>query len=204
MRNKIIITMAAAGIMMYGASAFAADTVDHTAGPFGSGKVTFIGVITNSPCDIAPGDDDLTVKFGQISYRKLEAAHATDVADTKPVTIHLQNCSFDVAASSGGSEPMSMVHVNFTGTTTAGGGDIAYPNSIGGSMATGVGVKLLASDGTTVLKPSELASKGTSLQKLATGDNQIQLFAQLVNLGDADTVKPGNINIPLTYTLTYK
>ncbi len=38
MRNKIILAMAAAG-MMYGASVFAADTTPTTAGPFGSGKI---------------------------------------------------------------------------------------------------------------------------------------------------------------------
>lgn len=83
--------MAAAG-MMYGASVFAADTTP-TAGPFGSGKILFTGTITNSPCDIAPGDDAITVPFGQISQRKLNAADAT--TDSKPFTIHLQNCAFD-------------------------------------------------------------------------------------------------------------
>ncbi|ELC2816041.1 fimbrial protein StdA, partial [Salmonella enterica] len=46
MRNKIILVMAAAG-MMYGASVFAAGTTP-TAGPFGSGKIIFTGTITNS------------------------------------------------------------------------------------------------------------------------------------------------------------
>ncbi|EAA4453984.1 fimbrial protein StdA, partial [Salmonella enterica] len=46
MRNKIILAMAAAG-MMYGASVFAADTTP-TAGSFGSGKIIFTGTITNS------------------------------------------------------------------------------------------------------------------------------------------------------------
>ncbi|WP_243273624.1 fimbrial protein, partial [Salmonella enterica] len=91
MRNKIILAMAAAG-MMYGASVFAAGTTP-TAGPFGSGKITFTGTITNSPCDVAPGDDAITVPFGQISYRKLNTADAT--TDSKPFTIHLQNCAFD-------------------------------------------------------------------------------------------------------------
>ncbi|HAU3136901.1 TPA: fimbrial protein StdA, partial [Salmonella enterica subsp. diarizonae] len=53
MRNKIILAMAAAG-MMYGASVFAAGSTPTT-GPFGTGKITFTGTITNSPCDIAPG-----------------------------------------------------------------------------------------------------------------------------------------------------
>ncbi|ECU9162568.1 TPA: fimbrial protein StdA, partial [Salmonella enterica] len=46
MRNKIILAMAAAG-MMYGASVYAVDP--PTAGPFGSGKILFTGTITNSP-----------------------------------------------------------------------------------------------------------------------------------------------------------
>lgn len=46
MRNKIILAMAAAG-MMYGASVYAVDP--PTAGQFGSGKILFTGTITNSP-----------------------------------------------------------------------------------------------------------------------------------------------------------
>ncbi|EDW4551085.1 fimbrial protein, partial [Salmonella enterica subsp. salamae] len=93
MRTKSLLTIAlAAAGMMYGASVFAAGTTP-TAGPFGEGRITFTGTITNSPCDIAPGDDAITVPFGQVSYRKLNAADAT--TDSKPFTIHLQNCAFD-------------------------------------------------------------------------------------------------------------
>ncbi len=202
MRNKIILAMAAAG-MMCATSAFAADgTVDQTQGPFGSGKVTFTGTITNSPCDIAPGDDNLTVNFGQISYRKLKNANTADTQDVKPVTIHLQNCSFD-AAGSDDVIPMSMVHVNFTGNTVPGATDVAYPNPTGPNMASGVGVQLLDSK-MAVLSPSKLASNGTDPQQLRDGDNQINLFAQLINLGGTDSIKAGEINIPLNYTLTYK
>ncbi|ECH6755888.1 TPA: fimbrial protein [Salmonella enterica] len=202
MRNKIILAMAAAG-MMYGASAFAA--VDHTAGPFGQGKVTFTGTITNSPCDIQTGDEDMTVKFGQISYRSLKGDHAADTADAQPVTIHLLNCAFDANDGNGDTESagqMSKVHVNFTGNTASVSTDVAYPNPSGSGMAGGVGVQLLDSK-MSVLTPSKLASEGTTPQQLQPGDNQIQLFAQLINLGGADTVTPGNINIPLNYTLTY-
>ncbi|MGT2521862.1 fimbrial protein, partial [Salmonella enterica] len=63
MRTKSLLTIAlAAAGMMYGASVFAADTTPTT-GPFGTGKITFTGTITNSPCDIAPGDDAITVSF---------------------------------------------------------------------------------------------------------------------------------------------
>ncbi|EBZ1028267.1 fimbrial protein StdA, partial [Salmonella enterica subsp. enterica serovar Muenchen] len=176
-------------------------TVDHTQGPFGSGKVTFTGTITNSPCDIAPGDDNLTVNFGQISYRKLKLQNAT--SDAKPVTIHLQNCSFDPDKSTPANPvgAMSMVSVAFSGTADT--GDTAYTNTPGVGMATGVGVQLLDSD-LHPLKPSVLSSTGTTPQQLQKGDNQINLFAQLINLGGEDSVTPGSINTALNYTLTYK
>ncbi|EBU1141748.1 fimbrial protein StdA [Salmonella enterica] len=201
MCNKIILAMAAAG-MMYGASAFAAD---HTAGPFGQGKVTFTGTITNSPCDIQTGDEDMTVKFGQVSYRKLKSANVADTNNVQPVTIHLLNCEFDANEGivTGSAGKMSKVRVNFTGNTVPASGDVAYPNPIAPGMASGVGVQLLNS-AMTVLKPSDLESTGTALQQLRKGNNEINLFAQLINLGAEDTVTTGAINIPLNYTLTYE
>ncbi|EBS3610672.1 fimbrial protein StdA [Salmonella enterica subsp. enterica serovar Poona] len=198
-RNKLILSVATAGIMMYGSSAFA--EVNHAVGPFGSGKVTFTGTITNSPCDIASGDDDLTVKFGQISYRKLKEADAT--SDAKPVTIHLRNCSFDANTENkpGSAGKMSLVLVSFQGTAAS--GDKAYANTPGAGMATGVGVQLLDSS-MAALTPSALASTGTTPQQLQAGDNQINLFARLINLGAEDSVTAGDIQTAITYTLTYK
>ncbi|ECK2142670.1 fimbrial protein StdA [Salmonella enterica subsp. enterica serovar Enteritidis] len=116
MRTKSLLTigLAAAG-MMYGASVFAADTAP-TSGPFGSGKIIFTGTITNSPCDIAPGDDAIAVQLGQISYRHLKAVD--DVSDSKPFTIHLQNCAFDTDDAQSNPNPvgkMSRVTVSFSG-----------------------------------------------------------------------------------------
>lgn len=148
MRNKIILAMAAAG-MMYGASVYAVDP--PTAGPFGSGKITFTGTITNSPCDIAPGDDAITVPFGQISYRKLNTADAT--TDSKPFTIHLQNCAFDPNDTgtnpAGSAGKMSKVTVSFSGAANT--SKNAYTNS---GSAQHVGVQLLKSDNTTIIEPN--------------------------------------------------
>ncbi|EHI5301802.1 fimbrial protein [Salmonella enterica] len=200
MRNKIILAMAAAG-MMCASSAFA--VVDHTVGPFGQGKVTFTGTITNSPCDIQAGDEDMTVKFGQVSYRKLKSDGAADTDNIQPVTIHLQNCSFDPNSpeTPGSAGKMSLVSVSFSGGTAS--GDKAYANPAGPNMASGVGVQLLNS-AMAALKPSNLESTGTTPQQLKNGNNEINLFAQLINLGADDSVTPGTINIPLNYTLTYK
>ncbi|EHC9694260.1 fimbrial protein, partial [Salmonella enterica subsp. diarizonae] len=140
MRNKIILAMAAAG-MMYGASVFAADTAP-TSGPFGSGKIIFTGTITNSPCDIAPGDDAITVPFGQISYRKLNAADAT--TESKPFTIHLQNCAFDPDDATSNPNKvgkMSKVTVSFSG-----GANVAKKAYTTSGSALHVGVQLLKSD----------------------------------------------------------
>ncbi|EIK5394382.1 fimbrial protein [Salmonella enterica] len=193
MRNKIILAMAAAG-MMYGASVFAADTTP-TAGPFCSGKILFTGTITNSPCDIAPGDDAITVPFGQISYRKLNTANAT--TDSKPFTIHLQNCAFDpnettIAGSAG---KMSKVTVSFSGTADTSGK--AYVST---GSAQHVGVQLLKGDNTSLITPNTPMPDGDA-QQLQAGNNELNFFARLIALTDAAT--PGDVNASVTYTLKY-
>ncbi|EGX6616283.1 fimbrial protein [Salmonella enterica] len=192
MRNKIILAMAAAG-MMYGASVYAVDP--PTAGPFGSGKILFTGTITNSPCDIAPGDDAITVSFGQISYRKLNAADAT--TDSKPFTIHLQNCAFDpndttIAGSAG---KMSKVTVSFSGVADTSGK--AYVST---GSAQHVGVQLLKSDNTSLITPNTPMPDGDA-QQLQAGNNELNFFARLIALTDAAT--PGDVNASVTYTLKY-
>lgn len=193
MRNKIILAMAAAG-MMYGASVFAADTTP-TSGPFGSGKILFTGTITNSPCDIAPGDDAITVPFGQISYRKLNTADAT--TDSKPFTIHLQNCAFDpnettIAGSAG---KMSKVTVSFSGTADTSGK--AYVST---GRAQHVGVQLLKSDNTTIIEPNT-PMPDTDAQQLQAGNNELNFFARLIALDNG--VTSGDVNASVTYTLKY-
>ncbi|EAW3106535.1 fimbrial protein StdA [Salmonella enterica subsp. enterica] len=198
MRTKSLLTIAlAAAGMMYGASVFAAGTTPTT-GPFGTGKITFTGTITNSPCDIAPGDDAITVPFGQVSYRKLNAADAT--TESKPFTIHLQNCAFDpngtdvTDASSAGK--MSKVTVSFSGT-----GDTTHHAYVSTGSAQHVGVQLLKSDNATLIEPNSTASDTTDAQQLQAGNNELNFFARLIAL-TAD-VTPGDVNASVTYTLKY-
>ncbi len=193
MRNKIILAMAAAG-MMYGASVFAADTTP-TAGPFGSGKITFTGTITNSPCDIAPGDDAITVPFGQISYRKLNTADAT--TESKPFTIHLQNCAFDpnTPDTAGSAGKMSKVTVSFSGAANT--SKKAYTTS---GIAQHVGVQLLKSDNATIIDPNTPMPDGDA-QQLQAGNNELNFFARLIALDNG--VTPGDFNASVTYTLKY-
>ncbi|EBI7232277.1 fimbrial protein [Salmonella enterica] len=196
MRTKSLLTigLAAAG-MMYGASVFAAGSTP-TAGPFGSGKITFTGTVTNSPCDIAPGDDAITVPFGQISYRKLNAADAT--TDSKPFTIHLQNCAFDAndTVITGSAGKMSKVTVSFSGT-----GDSTHHAYISTGSAQHVGVQLLKSDNSTIIEPNSTASDTTDAQQLQAGNNELKFFARLIALTAG--VTPGDVNASVTYTLKY-
>ncbi|EGS7665294.1 fimbrial protein [Salmonella enterica] len=192
MRNKILLAMAAAG-MMYGASVYAVDP--PTTGPFGSGKVTFTGTITNSPCDIAPGDDAITVQFGQISYRHLKAAD--DVSDSKPFTIHLQNCAFDpnTTNTEGSAGKMSKVTVSFSGS-----GDTTHHAYISTGSAQHVGVQLLKNDNSTIINPNT-AMADTDAQQLQAGNNELNFFARLIALDNG--VTPGDVNASVTYTLKY-
>ncbi len=195
MRTKSLLTigLAAAG-MMYGASVFAAGSTPTT-GPFGTGKITFTGTITNSPCDIAPGDDAITVPFGQISYRKLNSADAT--TESKPFTIHLQNCAFDAndTTIAGSAGKMSKVTVSFSGT-----GDTTHHAYISTGSAQHVGVQLLKSDNSTIIEPGATMPDGEA-QQLQAGNNELNFFARLIAL--AADVTPGDVNASVTYTLKY-
>lgn len=194
MRTKSLLTigLAIAG-MMYGASVYAVDP--PTAGPFGSGKITFTGTITNSPCDIAPGDDAITVPFGQISYRKLNAADAT--TNSKPFTIHLQNCAFDPNSPdvTGSAGKMSKVTVSFSGS-----GDTTHKAYISTGSAQHVGVQLLKNDNSTIIEPNT-PMPDTDAQQLKAGNNELNFFARLIALTGAAT--PGDVNASVTYTLKY-
>ncbi|EBQ4662668.1 fimbrial protein [Salmonella enterica] len=194
MRTKSLLTigLAIAG-MMYGASVYAVDP--PTAGPFGSGKILFTGTITNSPCDIAPGDDAITVPFGQISYRKLNAADAT--TNSKPFTIHLQNCAFDPNSPdvTGSAGKMSKVTVSFSGS-----GDTTHKAYISTGSAQHVGVQLLKNDNSTIIEPNT-PMPDTDAQQLKAGNNELNFFARLIALTGAAT--PGDVNASVTYTLKY-
>lgn len=195
MRTKLILAMATAG-MMYGTSAFAVvEQVASAPLQFGTGTVTFTGTITNSPCDIAPGDDNIQVSFGQVSNRHFKAAD--DTTDSKPFTIHLQNCSFDPNDTNitGSAGKMSRVAVSFSGTP-----DVAHKAYTNGGNAKNVGIQLLKSDNSTIIEPNSVAGDKDA-QQLQAGNNNLSFFARLIAL--AADVTPGEVNASVTYTLKY-
>ncbi|EGX3500351.1 fimbrial protein, partial [Salmonella enterica] len=179
--------------------AFAGDTGTGESGTtptLATAHITVTGTINNSPCDIAAGDDNLTINFNQFSNRHLSQPGAADSRYNKDFAIHLENCSFDDNGQGGLN--MSKVAVSFSaGGSVEPPANGVFPNSQDTGMAQHVGVQFLDTSG-NVIKPGYQGK-----QQLAQGNNQINLTAQLVNTGDANSVTTGHINIPLTYTLTY-
>ncbi|HAF1404435.1 TPA: fimbrial protein [Salmonella enterica] len=202
MRNKLLLAMAVTG-MMYGVSAYAVEDPTPPA-KFGSGTVTFRGTITNAPCDIATGDDDLHVDFGQVSYRALKKTATVDDAHAKNFTIHLQNCAFDTPdqtakeANPGGM--MSKVQIAFSGTPAA-----DSKNAFISATDSNLGVQLADAKG-VIITPStapDFTKVGDPIQ-LNPGDNPLVYTAKLMNVGAEGSVKPGAFTIPVNYTLKYQ
>lgn len=199
MRNKILLAMVTAGAMMYGTSAFADGETVLSPSVFGKGTVTFTGTITEAPCDIQAGDENLSVPFGQVSYRALKAADAVDNATAQQFTIHLQNCEFD-ADSSNTQGKLSRVQIAFSGTP-AGSNKNAFISGTNPSL----GVQLTGIDGNVITPKSapDFTTAGDPVQ-LQPGDTSLNYTAKLMNVGDADSVKPGAFSIPVNYTLKYQ
>ncbi|EBZ5135018.1 fimbrial protein StdA [Salmonella enterica subsp. enterica serovar Saintpaul] len=191
MRTKSLLTIAlAAAGMMYGASVFA---TAPTTGPFGSGTITFTGTIINSPCDIKTGD--ITVPFGQISYRKLnEDNHTTDSIG---FTIPLENCGFDTDDQNANKKLLDKATVIFSSDHGFDTGTNSFNNGGAADAAQNVGVQILENDNTTVITPD---TPSTSHQ-LHDGANNLNFNARLIAVGAAATT--GSINTQVIYTLKY-
>lgn len=194
MRNKILLAMSVAG-MMCSATAFA-DGSAATA--TASGKFTAIGTITNAPCDIKPGDEDLIVNFNQVSNKKLKAQNTADATNVRHVSIHLANCSFEASSDTPPKDLLSKVTMTFSGNQSADGK--YFTNSTASGMAANVGLLLRKTNGDDITP-----STGIADLQLKTGDNNtINFDALLVNTGAESSVTTGEISIPVTYTLTYQ
>ncbi|MGS0961784.1 fimbrial protein, partial [Salmonella enterica] len=63
-----------------------------------------------------------------------------------------------------------------------------------------VGVQLLKSDNSTIIKPNT-PMQDADAQQLQAGNNELNFFARVVAL--ATGVTPGDVNASVTYTLKY-
>ncbi|MGS0961780.1 fimbrial protein, partial [Salmonella enterica] len=125
---------------------------------------------------------------------------ADDHSDSKPFTIHLQNCAFDpnTTDTAGSAGKMSKVTVSFAANT--GGVDVANKAYISTGSAQHVGVQLLKNDNSTVIEPNT-PMQDADAQQLQAGNNELNFFARVVALTTG--VTPGDVNASVTYTLKY-
>lgn len=165
-----------------------------SAGPFGSGKITFTGTITNSPCDIATGSEAINVLLGQVSDRHFKTDGAT--SESKQFLISLRNCSFDTKPDVTPTELLlSKVAVSFTSTAPYDTAKKAVINTVG---AQNIGVQLLNADNSTPIDFNVPDNDGT---QLVPGNNDLSFFARLISLKTG--VTPGDVNVSVTYNLKY-
>ncbi|MCT7057168.1 fimbrial protein, partial [Salmonella enterica] len=114
--------------------------------------------------------------------------------ESKPFTIHLQNCAFDpnTPDTAGSAGKMSKVTVSFSGAANT--SKKAYTTS---GIAQHVGVQLLKSDNATIIEPNTPMPDGDA-QQLQAGNNELNFFARLIALDNG--VTPGDFNASVTYT----
>ncbi|EGF6523818.1 fimbrial protein [Salmonella enterica] len=193
MRNKILSAMVAAGMMMYGASAFAVDTVTPTAGTtaptIASSTITVHGHVNDSPCDIT-GGGNVDINYNQVSNKHI----SKDPSYEHPFTIHLENCTF----ASGTSTPkVSVTFASNSGVDTT--GKIIMAGS------TGVGVQISDNNAGATTDhfvnfnspvPHEISFPANSKEM------NLNFSTWLVQAG-TDAVKTGDFSATATYTLTY-
>ncbi|EJD4030465.1 fimbrial protein [Salmonella enterica] len=202
MRNKLLPTMVAAGMMMYGVSAFAADPLPSDS--FGKGTINFDGTITNAPCDITGGGDS-AVHFGSIASKNVTATES----HPQPFSIRLSNCTLTGAgAGASGSNPSVATDITKATVTF----------SLGGTGSLGTGGDVLHASGDTnvgIKVKNDTSGKFLKLDGTHTTDNNIPLItsassqslnftAYLVSDAASDgAVKPGDFSASAVYTLAY-
>ncbi|EBG1930225.1 long polar fimbrial protein LpfA [Salmonella enterica] len=201
MRNKIILAMAAAG-MMCASSAFADSIPTSDAG---GGTMTFTGSVINAPCSIAPDTQNINVDLGQVSKGQLSTTGA--LSDPQKITIHLTGCSFkDLTGESNlNATNYSKVAVSFTNVTPP--HDVALTagqlaNTAAVSPATNVAVQLQKGDASTAIDLSKSPEAADGIQlDTSSKDNDLILYARMVAVGGPATV--GNVSATATYKLKY-
>ncbi|EBZ6326654.1 hypothetical protein ED438_18070 [Salmonella enterica subsp. enterica serovar Gaminara] len=200
MRNKLLPTMVAAGMMMYGVSAFAADPLPSDS--FGKGTINFDGTITNAPCDITGGGDS-AVHFGSIASKNVTATES----HPQPFSIRLSNCTLTGAGTSGSNPPAATDITKATVTFSLGGtgslgttGDVLHA-----SGDTNVGIKVKNDTSGKFLKLNGTHTTDNDIPLITSASSQsLNFTAYLVSDAPASgTVKPGDFSASAVYTLAY-
>ncbi|HCA3829758.1 TPA: fimbrial protein [Salmonella enterica subsp. houtenae] len=200
MRNKIILAIAAVG-MMGGTSAFAANTIATT--DAGGGTMTFSGSVIDAPCSIVPDSQNIKVDLGQVSMKSLSAANK--YSSPVPVTINLTGCSFEDLGNTPdtGATNYSKVAITFPGVLPPQGGDLTKGEiaNTASNPATNVAIQLLKSDGVTPVDLSKAPIAGDITLDTSSATNKLNFFARMITVDGA--ASQGSVGATVTYKLKY-
>ncbi|EDS4242448.1 TPA: fimbrial protein [Salmonella enterica subsp. enterica serovar Birkenhead] len=200
MFRKTLITTATFVAVMSAVPAFA-DVVANK--DFGGGTINFTGSVTNAPCTIDPNDENLTVKLGQVSMKKLSAKG--DTSDPVDIKIHLNSCQFDVTPTSPPSPDyglLSKVAVVFDNPVSDSPTTGVLKNTAASDAATNVGIQILDAKGQP-LDFTVIPSKDTA-QQLTGANGEINLKARMINdSGSSATATTGAVAATVSYKLKY-
>ncbi|EFP4561797.1 fimbrial protein [Salmonella enterica] len=203
MRNKIILAMAAAG-MMCATSAFAAVTDDS-----GGGTINFTGSVINAPCSVSTDSQNINVLLGQVSNSSL---NTVKYSDSKKITISLINCSFPTPVSTNSGTPdskvapdYSKVAVEFGGFSKDNSSALALgeiPNTAA-NPAQNVVIQLLKSDGINPVNLSKSPEEDDAISLDKTSTTQDLIFYARMAALSSGTVTTGAVGATVTYKLRY-
>ncbi|HCM8926712.1 TPA: fimbrial protein [Salmonella enterica subsp. enterica serovar Paratyphi B] len=198
MRNKIILAMAAAG-MMCAIPAFA-DVISPPTDS-GNGTITFSGSVIEAPCTISPVSQNILVDLGQVSTASLTEDGKTS-PDPAKIEISLRGCAFEEHPAEGKPNPdlglKSKVDVEFSNLIAVEAAKGTIKNTAA-DPATNVNIQLLRSDKTTPFDLTAGAADTTATQ-LTPGNNTVTFWARMIASGKATH---GNVGATITYKLKY-
>lgn len=182
--NKLILSALIAGSITTSMVWAAVDT--------GQGTLHFTGSVIDSPCSVAPGDEDIDVPLGQISNKVLSGTSAA-YSQTQPITIRLHDCVF-----ADNSAPK--VTVKFAGTADSQNAQL-YANT---GTAQGVGIRLMD----TMAGNIPLKANDPSAERVLTlGENLLKFGARLEAVSGSGsgsgTIATGTVAADVTFSFDY-
>lgn len=192
-RKTLIATAAVTAIMSTAPSVFAAPVANND---FGHGTITFHGSVTEAPCSIVPGDENLDINLGQVSQNMLGAADQGSAPVN--VVIHLNSCQFEAHTTNAPNPDygvMSKVDVEFANYNTTDESKGLLNNT---GDATNVSVQLLDNGG----HPMALSHipDGTNAHQLTGTAGEMTFKARMLASGKAT---PGSVSAKVDYKLKY-
>jgi len=185
--NKIVMTSFISASLFVG-MAYAGGSTPVAPSTFGgNGTIHFKGGVTDGACSIKAGTIDQTIALPVVKASLLKnGSEAGDV----PFHITLENCSVDT---------FTKVTTKFIGMSGTNG---APSNSFSGSpspnAAKNVGLKIKASDGTTVSPNTD-----TPAVNLVAGNKELDYTASYIAASSGQATA-GDFDTTVNFTLTYQ